>query len=100
MGTALGDFAKIELVFSDDLFRKWFKGEREPKAKLWAKVVEVYDETWFSRAVFSKLNEEVLLDLLAAFGFELDENGVVNKFASVIARGNGEADDIVKEIYI
>lgn len=45
VGTALGDFAKIELVFSDDLFRKWFKGEREPKAELWAKVAEVYDET-------------------------------------------------------
>lgn len=28
VGTSLGDFAKIELVFSDDLFRKWFKGEQ------------------------------------------------------------------------
>lgn len=109
VGTALGDFAKIELVFSDDLFRKWFKGEREPKAELWAKVAEVYDETRFSRAVSSKLNEEILSDLLVAFGIELEENGVADKFAfsaaltkqfGAIARGNGEADDIVKEIYV
>lgn len=107
--TALGDFAKIELSFSDDLFRKWFKGEREPTAELWAKVADVYDETRFSRAVSSKLNEEVLSDILAAFGIDLDENGVADKFTfsaaltkqlGAIARGNGEADDIVKEIYV
>ena len=51
MSTALGEIAKIELVFSEDLFRKWFKGEREPKAELWAKVSDVFDETRFSRNV-------------------------------------------------
>ena len=76
---------------------------------MWAKVAEIYDETRFSRAVSSKLNEEVFSDLLAAFGIDLDESDVADKFAfsaaltkqfGDIARGNGEADDIVKEIYV
>lgn len=31
MEAALGEKAKSELLFSEDLFRKWFKGDREPK---------------------------------------------------------------------
>lgn len=31
--TALGDFTKIELIFSDDLFCEWFNGKRELKLK-------------------------------------------------------------------
>lgn len=109
MSAALGEIAKIELAFSDDQFRKWFKGDREPKAELWERVSEVFDDTRFSRVVSSKLNEEVFSDLLAAFGIDLGENGVADKFAfsaaltkqfGAIARGNGEADDIVKEIYL
>ena len=47
--------------------------------------------------------------MLTAFGIDLEENGVADKFAfsaaltkqfGAIARGNGEADDIVKEIYV
>lgn len=29
MSTALGEIAKIELIFGEDQFRKWFKGDRE-----------------------------------------------------------------------
>lgn len=108
MSTALGEIAKIELVFSDDQFRKWFKGEREPKAELWARVAGVYDETRFSRTVSSKLNEEVITGLVSAFGIEIGKDDVADKFAfsaalakqfGAIARGNGESEDIVKEIY-
>lgn len=108
MSTALGEIAKIELVFSEDLFRKWFKGEREPKAELWAKVSDVFDETRFSRNVSSKLNEKVLPNLVSAFGIDLEKT-VADKFAfsaalakqfGAIARGNGEADNIVKDIYL
>lgn len=108
MEAALGDVAKIELIFTDDLFRKWFKGEREPKTELWGKVAEVFDETRFSRTVSSKLNEEVLDDLLRSFSIEVKDNEVADKFAfsaaltkqfGAIARGNGEAEDIVSAIY-
>ena len=27
MSTALGEMAKIELIFGEDQFRKWFKGD-------------------------------------------------------------------------
>ena len=71
METALGEISKIELVFSEDQFRKWYKGDREPKPELWAKTAEVFDETRFSRTVSNKINEAVLPDLVRAFDVEL-----------------------------
>lgn len=108
MSTALGELAKIELVFGEDLFRKWFKGDREPTEDLWNKTVEAFDETRFSRTVSGKLNENALPDLVVAFGVRLAPDEVPDKFAfsaaltkqfGAIARGHGEADNIVNDIY-
>ena len=108
METALGEISKIELVFSEAQFRKWFKGDREPKPELWAKTAEVFDETRFSRTVSNKINEAVLPDLVRAFDVGLREDEIPDKFAlsaalakqfGAIARGNGEAENIVDAIY-
>lgn len=54
MSTALGELAKIELAFGEDLFRKWFMGDKKkPTADLWNKTAEVFDETRFSRTMKS-----------------------------------------------
>ena len=68
MSTALGEIAKIELIFGEDQFRKWFKGDREPTTDLWEKTAGVFDETRFSRTVSGKLNEKVLPELLTLKG--------------------------------
>ena len=60
MSTALGEIAKIELIYGDDQFRKWFKGDREPTDELWDKTAEAFDETRFSRTVSGRLNENAL----------------------------------------
>ena len=108
MSTALGEIAKIELIFGEDQFRKWFKGDREPTTDLWEKTAGVFDETRFSRTVSGKLNEKVLPELLTAFGVRLGEDEIPDKFAfsaalakqfSALARGNGEAENIVDYIY-
>lgn len=108
MDTALGEMAKIELAFEDDTFRKWFKGEREPRPELWGKVADAFDETRFSRTLSSKLNEKVLPTLLPAFGIILGSDEIPDKFTfsaalakqfGAIARGNGEADNITNDIY-
>jgi hypothetical protein len=108
MSTALGEIAKIELIFGDDQFRKWFKGDREPTDDLWNKTAEVFDETRFSRTVSGKLNEKVLNQLLPAFDIQLKPGEVPDKFAfsaalakqfGAITRGCGEADNIVNDIY-
>lgn len=108
MSTALGEMAKIELIFGEDQFRKWFKGDREPTADLWKKTVDAFDETRFSRTVSGKLNEKVLPTIVSAFGVRLAEGEVPDKFAfsaalskqfSALVRGNGEAENIVSDIY-
>lgn len=108
MSTALGELAKIELMFGEDQFRKWFKGDREPTADLWKKTAEVFDETRFSRTVSGKLNEKVLTTLVGSFGIVLQPEEIPDKFAfsaalakqfGAIARGTGEADNIVNDIY-
>ena len=108
MSTALGEMSKIELIFGEDLFRKWFKGDREPTSDLWEKTVTAFDETRFSRTVSAKFNEKTLPSLLTAFGVQLAENEVPDKFAfsaalakqfGAIARGNGEAENIINDIY-
>lgn len=108
MSTALGELAKIELIFGEDQFRKWFKGDREPTTGLWNKTAEVFDETRFSRTVSGKLNEKVLPTLVSAFGIELKPDEIADKFAfsaalakqfGAIVRGTGEADNIVNDIY-
>ena len=108
MSTALGEIAKIELIFGEDQFRKWFTGKREPTNDLWGKTAGAFDETRFSRTVSGKLNEKVLPELLNAFGVRLGEDEIPDKFAfsaalakqfSALARGNGEAENIVDYIY-
>ena len=81
MSTALGELAKIELAFGDDQVRKWFKGDREPTAELWAKTAEVFDETRFSRTVSGKLNEKVLESLVGDFEIVLQADEIPDKFA-------------------
>ena len=108
MSTARGELAKIELAFGEDQFRKWFKGDREPTADLWKKTADVFDETRFSRTVSGKLNEKVLTQLVGSFGIVLQPEEIPDKFAfsaalakqfGAIARGTGEADNIVNDIY-
>ena len=75
---------------------------------MWEKTAGVFDETRFSRTVSGKLNEKVLPELLTAFGVRLGEDEIPDKFAfsaalakqfSALARGNGEAENIVDYIY-
>ncbi len=108
MSIALGDMAKVELEYTDDQFRKWFKGEREPVADLWGKVVKYFDETRFSRAIAASLNTEMLSEVMRAFGVVLQEDEVADKYAFCtalasqfreIAIGSGEAENIMEFAY-
>lgn len=108
MEAALGEKVYAELVFSDDLFRKWFKGSREPHAEIWLAVQENFNDDRFSRSVSSKINEKILQDLLMKFNIVIPADSVPDKYAfaaalacqfEAIAMGSGEAEDIVKEKY-
>lgn len=108
MSTALGEMAKTELVYSEDLFRKWYRGEREPQSSLWVSVQKSFDHTVFSRVLSSSLNEKVLPELLEAFGIIIQAGEVADKYAfasalatqfKAIADGCGEAADVVRAIY-
>lgn len=108
MSLALGEMAKVELHYGDDLLRKWFKGEREPSAELWAIVVSNFDEIRFSRAVTASLNVEMLPELMTAFEVVLHEEEVVDKYAfctalarqfMAIAESSGVADNIMERVY-
>ena len=109
MSKALGEMADSELVFSEDLFRKWFKGDREPQPEIWKSVQKAFDEVRFSKAVSSSLNEKVLPGTLRGFGIIVPADSIPDKYAfgtalarqfKAIADGNGEAEDIVSAVYM
>jgi hypothetical protein len=104
----LGDRAKMELTFSEDLFRKWFKGEREPSSDLWKVMNQCFDEVAVTKALSRDLNDKVLPDLIKKFGIKLDDDtpGDKHAFASALSKqiklivgGAGEADSIVDKEY-
>lgn len=108
MQIALGESAKYELTFTDDTFRKWFKGERSPKPELWLSIVKNFDETYFSRSLSSSLNEEILIKIMESFNIHMSSDEIPDKFAFSsslskqflkIAQGNGDTEDCVNTLY-
>lgn len=113
MRTAIGeDRANSELVYTEDQFRKWFKGDRTPKAELWAVIADTLDnqiaETQFSRALSEKINDNALPALFRKFGIVLNAREMPDKYAFsaaltkqfiAIAKRNGECANIISASY-
>lgn len=108
VSTALGEHASSCLVFSDSLFAKWFKGEREPAEDIWAKVSEVFNEEVFSRALTAKLNDAALPNMISIYEISIVAGLVPDKYAfaaaltkqfKAIADGCGSADNLMLESY-
>lgn len=101
---ALADRADIELLFSEDLFRKWFKGDREPNEELWKTMQKHYDEVAVIQTLSVDLNDKVVDDLIKSFCGDEMEGVIADKhaLASALAKqlqliiiGFGTAENIV-----
>jgi hypothetical protein len=108
MTIALGDVATIYLTFSEDLFRKWYKGDREPTRDLWEVVQKEFDYIRFSKALAERINDDMICKLLEGFSISVNPGVVPDKYAlssalatqfKAIADGYGESKDIVRALY-
>lgn len=108
MTIALGKAAATYMTSSDDLYRKWFTGDRVVTADVWGAVVDNFDEVSFSQNVASKINENALSRMFSEFGIRVPEGRKPDKFIfadalteqfKAIYSGNGEGADIITDAY-
>lgn len=96
------------LPTSDDAYDRWFDGSRSPKTDVWAAIASRADTDNLEKAILKALNDSRLRELFATFEIEILSTEVPDKrrFANAvkeqfiaIAKGNGEADNIIPEEY-
>ena len=96
------------LPTSDSTYGKWFDGTRNPENQLWGLVVSHFSEEVFIDKIAKDLNNIVLRDIMVSFNIHLSEGEAPDKrlFAEAlanqfyeIAKGNGNADDVVTRFY-
>ena len=96
------------LGFEPDLFTKWFKGTRPVTRGIWSAVTDKFNDVEYSRILVQKLNEKYTDELLTRFGVHLHDGepfdkemfsiALAKQFLA-IAKGDGEAEDIVESAY-
>lgn len=103
---SLAEKADTELALSEDLFRKWFKGDREPSEELWKVMQKTFDEVAVTRALSNDLNEKAVEDLISSFcgdalnGIIPDKHALAAALAKQLKKlieGFGLADDVIVE---
>ena len=109
MKAALEETYYDRLPYSSSTYAKWFCGSRNPENVLWGLIASRFDEDGFIDMVSKDLNDSELRNLILSFNIALREGEDPNKrlFAyalakqfHAIARGNGNAEDVVKSYYL
>ncbi|MGN0979286.1 MAG: NACHT domain-containing protein [Candidatus Avoscillospira sp.] len=96
------------LPTSGSTYGKWFDGTRSPENTVWSTIAKYFDEDAFIDKVSEDLNDAVLRQIMRDFLITLREDETPDKrlfaFALAkqfltIAKGCGEGDDVVKDLY-
>ena len=96
------------LPTSGSTYGKWFNGTRIPENTVWSTIAKYFDEDAFIDKVSEDLNDAVLRQIMRDFLITLREDETPDKrlfaFALAkqfltIAKGCGEGDDVVKDLY-
>ena len=96
------------LPTSGSTYGKWFNGTRIPENTVWSTIAKYFDEDAFIDKVSEDLNDMVLRQIMRDFQITLREDETPDKrlfaFALAkqflaIAKGCGEGDDVVKDLY-
>lgn len=96
------------LPTSGSTYGKWFNGTRIPENAVWSTIAKYFDEDAFIDKVSEDLNDTVLRQIMRDFQITLREDETPDKrlfaFALAkqfltIAKGCGEGDDVVKDLY-
>ena len=96
------------LPTSGSTYGKWFNGTRIPENAVWSTIAKYFDEDAFIDKVSEDLNDTVLRQIMRNFQITLREDETPDKrlfaFALAkqfltIAKGCGEGDDVVKDLY-
>lgn len=96
------------LSYGDDSFRKWFTGDRKVPAEIWAEIAKTLNTSSFAEEISAVLNEKFLMKVATDFEISFEKGVVPEKDAlsSVIAqqfleiaRGDGEAYNVMNELY-
>jgi hypothetical protein len=108
MTAALKEKHHYRLPTTNSAYGKWFDGTRNPENMIWGTVATHFDEDGFIDKVSKDLNDSELMTVMSRFGIELHEGEdpdkrlfayALSKQFHAIARGNGNAEDIVKDHY-
>lgn len=91
--------------YTDDLYRKWFTGEREINGDIWYKIDNVINESLYVDRIRSTVNESQILRMFSEYGVDTDCNdadkfchAVTKQFIALI-KGNGQAKNIIATMY-
>ena len=98
------------LPTSDSSFEKWFDGDprRKPNNVIWTNIIQCSKTNELSKKIFNLLNDDLVRDIALSFEIPLKQGEQLDKqkFAHAIteqfmeiARGYGEADNIVPREY-
>lgn len=103
--TGLGNQADSILMYSEDTFRKWFKGTRVISGNIWKEVTDNFSKDQFIKVLHTVVNTSQISNMLADFGVqtansttEMFCNAVAEQFFT-IASGNGESENVIPHFY-
>ena len=108
--TTMDDDGLEMLPASDSSFDKWFNGDpvRKPRASMWENIARASKANNLSKKILNLLNDDLVLEIALNFDIHLKQGEQLDKqkFACAIAeqfmeiaRGYGEADNIVPREY-
>lgn len=108
LNTAVKGSADPVLTYDDGTFRKWFTGERPITVEVWTQIINGFNLERYTSDLASTLNDTLTLKIAIEFGIPLksgempDKNvlalAIAQQFLE-IARGNGEAENVVAKLY-
>ncbi len=105
---ALGERADELLIHSEDLYRKWFSGDRSISPDLWSEISDSFDEIGFTKSLVAKINDKALPRMFSEYGIELLKGNEPDKYIfvtalteqfKVICDGCGEGDSVIVKAY-
>lgn len=105
---SFGEAGYTMAELSGSSFAKYFDGTRNPDGEVWKQIAEKFDELYFSRKLAQQFNTNMLNTVAERFGITVPEGETADKNLlciavakqfHAIARGNGEADEVVPAVY-